>query len=569
MTARHGATGAGTATEGQKASRCAPNVRYSPIMSTPGNITMSAVATEQLRRIESVTDAALAHLDVEDLLVELLDRVRELLQVDTAAVLLLDPSSQELVATAARGLEEQSRRGLRIPLGKGFAGRVAAERQPVVIEQVDHTNVFNPVLREKGVRSLLGVPLITGGTVIGVMHVGTLTTRRFTEEDVKLLQLVADRVALATRTRLSEVERAAAAALQRSLLPARLPVVPGLELAARYVPGEEGGVGGDWYDVFTLPSGWLCIVIGDVVGRGLGSAIAMGRLRSALRSYALLGGDPSEVLGRLDRKVQHFEPGVMATVLYAMFEPSFERLHLSSAGHPPPVLALPGQPVTLLDVPSDPPLGVHFGLRRRTSTIEVPPGALICFYTDGLVESRGSSLDAGLERLRGSVVAGPVDLVCAAVMAGLVGGDAPGDDVAVLAVRRQDSGETGPLDLVVPALPWSLRDIRVAVRRWLSAVGAASGTVADLLVAIGEAATNAVEHAYGPGGGTVAVHLELQAPDVVATVRDTGRWRPPRGENRGWGTLFMQGLSDEVRIDHGPTGTDVVIRRSLAEQQPR
>ena len=116
-----------------------------------------------MRRFEAVTDAGLAHLDVDELLEELLDRVRELLEVDTAAVLLLDPSSRYLVATAARGLEEEVRQGVRIPIGKGFAGRIAAEKRAVIIEQVDHSNVLNPILREKGIPSLLGVPLVVGG----------------------------------------------------------------------------------------------------------------------------------------------------------------------------------------------------------------------------------------------------------------------------------------------------------------------------------------------------------------------------------------------------------------------
>lgn len=546
-------------------------------MPTPDEPSHVPVADDdRLRRIESVTDAALAHLDVEDLLVELLDRVRELLEVETATVLLLDSSSQQLVVTAARGIQAAFRRGIHIPVGKGFAGRIAAEKQPVIIERVDHANMLSPILREHGVCSLLGVPMLSSGTVIGVLHVGTLVPRRFTDDDVRLLQIVADRVAFATQSRRAAVERAAAAVLQRSLLPARLPVVPGLELAARYVPAENGGVGGDWYDVFILPSGWLCIVIGDVVGRGSGAADVMGRLRSALRAYALLGGDPVEVLGRVDRQVQHFEPETMATVLLAMFEPSFERLHLCSAGHPPPVLALPGRPAALLDVPSNHPVGVPGGRRRRATAVTVPPGALLCFYTDGLVERRDTPLDASLGRLCESVVAGPVNSVCTDVMTRLIGDDPPGDDVAVLAVRRQDSGEIGPLDLVVPALPWSLRDIRVAVRHWLSAVGAAPRVIADLLIAVGEACSNAVEHAYGPDGGTVTVHIELQLPDVLATVRDTGRWRPLRGqdrgrevvpmEERGRGMLFMRDCSDDLRVDHGPTGTSVVIRRRLAEE---
>lgn len=540
------------------------NVGYALLVAMPGGPgNPSTAAEEQLRRIGSMTDAAPAHVDVEALLVELLDQVRELLGADTATVLLLDPSSDELVVTVAVGLETAVRQGIRIPMGKGFAGRVAAEQHPVIIEQVDESNVLYSVFAEHGICSLLGVPLLSSGAVIGVVHVGTLVPHRFGDDDATLLQMAAERIVSATLSRRSAVERAAAAVLQRSLLPGRLPVVPGLELAAHYVPAGRDGIGGDWYDVFTLPSGWLCIVIGDVVGRGLVAADVMGRLRNALRCYALLGGDPAEVLGRLDQQVAHFAPETMATVLLAMFEPSFARVHLSSAGHPPPLLALPDQPAVLLDVPCDYPVGVSGGLHRRETTIKVPPGGLICFYTDGVVDSRGVSLDVGLERLRKLVKTGPVDALCRKVVAQLVNAEPPGDDAAVLAVRRQDSGDVGPLDLVLPALPWSLRDIRLAVRRWLSAVGASPRAVADLLVAIGEACSNAIEHAYGPGGGSVRVHLELQSPDVLATIRDTGRWRAPYREDGGRGTLFMRDCSDDLRIDHGSTGTNVVIRRRL------
>lgn len=540
------------------------DVGYALLVVTPGEPgNASTAADEQLRRIASMTDAALAHVDVEALLIELLDQVRELLGADTATVLLLDPSSEELVVTVALGLETAVRQGIRIPMGKGFAGRVAAEQQPVIIEEVDESNVLYSVLAEHGICSLLGVPLLSSGTVIGVVHVGTRVPHRFDDDDARLLQVAAERIVCATLSRRSAVERAAAAVFQHSLLPARLPVVPGLELAAHYVPAGRDGIGGDWYDVFTLPSGWLCVVIGDVVGRGLVAADVMGRLRNALRCYALLGGDPAEVLGRLDQQVAHFEPETMATVLLAMFEPSFARLHLSSAGHPPPLLALPDQPAVLLDVPCDYPVGVSGGLRRRETTITLPPGGLICFYTDGVVDSRGVSLDVGLERLRKLVEIGPVDVLCRKVVAHLVNAELPGDDAAVLAIRRQDSGDVGPLDLVLPALPWALRDIRLAVRRWLSAVGASPRAVADLLVAIGEACSNAIEHAYGPGGGSVTLHLELQSPDVLATIHDTGRWRAPYREDGGRGTVFMRDCSDDLRIDHGPTGTNVVIRRRL------
>ena len=151
----------------------------------------------RLERLEAVTDAALGYLELDELLAELLARTRELLDTDTAVVLLLDEQENELVARAAVGLEEEVEQGIRIPVGAGFAGRVAAERHPIMLDDVEHADVVNPILREKGVRSLLGAPLIVADTVLGVIHVGTLEPRLFTPDDQKLLELVASRAALA------------------------------------------------------------------------------------------------------------------------------------------------------------------------------------------------------------------------------------------------------------------------------------------------------------------------------------------------------------------------------------
>lgn len=539
-------------------------------VSTPRR-SASHSAEDRLERIRSVTDSALAHLDADDLLVELLDRVREILNADTAAVLLLRESSRELVATAARGLEEEVRQDTRIPLGKGFAGRIAAEKQPVALTDVAADDVVNPILRKKGIRSLLGVPLLVDGRVTGVLHVGTLTPRRFTDEDVELLQLVGDRVALTVQARAVRADRTAGVALQRSLVPERLPRIPGLELASRYVPAENGGVGGDWYDLFTVPSGHVCITVGDVVGRGLRAAVVMGRLRSTVRAYALEVVDPPEVLQRVDRKLQHFEASQMATVLFAVLDPSLQHIRISLAGHPAPVMVRPGEAAHLLDLPVDPPLGVGRRLERRGSTVELTPGALLCFFTDGLVERRSVPLDQRLRQLTDCVTADPPDQVCRTVMAHLVASDATGDDIAVLALRRQGQGAIRPLHLEVPAAPGSLGDVRAAVRRWLSATAAQPDDITDLLLATGEACSNAVEHAYGAVGGTMTVHLELDpaSPDVVvATIRDSGQWRAPRGENRGRGLRLMELSSDEVTIERGPSGTAVTIRRRLGGDGP-
>ncbi len=404
-------------------------------------------AEERLRVIQSVTDAALAHLDVESLLDELLERVRDVLNVDTAAVLLLEPNAAYLVATAARGIEEEVVQGVRIPVGRGFAGRIAAEKRAVILDHVDHTTVMNPILRDRGIKSMLGVPLLSAGDVLGVLHVGTLTPREFTDEDVGLLQLVADRIALATQARLSETDRSAAVALQHSLMPGRLPLVSGIEFGARYVPGEAEGVGGDWYDVFTLPSGAMCVVMGDVVGRGLRAAVVMGRLRSTLRAYALTTDDPSTILGLVDRKLQHFEPGEMATAMLAVLDVNQNVLHISSAGHPAPILANPDGVAEVLELPIDPPLGVRLAHPRRTTSIALPRGSVLCLYTDGLVERRTVPLDDRLEMLMSAVRVDNPENVCASVMGSLVGSDAPSDDIALLVVRIPDEGPGLPLEL--------------------------------------------------------------------------------------------------------------------------
>lgn len=391
---------------------------------------------DRLVRAAEITGPALARFNVQEVLDDLLGGVRHLLGTDTAAVLLLSSRSGQLVATAASGLEEEVRLGTRIPVGAGFAGRIAAEKRPVILDNVRASDVVNPLLLEKGIRSLLGVPLLAGGAILGVLHVGSLTARDFTLDDVQLLEIVAERVALALRLRLIEMEQAAA--LQQSLLPEQLPVRSGLEFAAQYVPSEGGGgVGGDWYDVFPLASGGLGLVIGDVVGRGLNAALVMGRLRSALRACALDGDPPATVLDRLDRDMQQFEPGLMATVLYATLDGSAQRLHIATAGHPLPMLAYPGAGGAVqIDIPIDPPIGVTGRGFRRTSVVDLPDGAIVFFYTDGLIESRSMSIDVGLRKLKALVTPMPAASLCATTVTHLIGADPPGDDVTVLAMRR-------------------------------------------------------------------------------------------------------------------------------------
>ncbi|AUI63868.1 PP2C family protein-serine/threonine phosphatase [Amycolatopsis sp. BJA-103] len=397
----------------------------------------TSTADDRLRVLEAITDTALGHLDPERVMATILGRVREVLGVDTATVLRHEPEAQQLHAIAASGIEEEVFQDVRIAVGAGFAGRVAAERRPVILDHVDETTVVNALLRERGLRTLLGVPMVAGDELIGVLHVGSTTPREFPEADVDLLRLVAARLALALQIDNSATDRAAAAALQRSLLPGRLPAVAGMKFSARYVPGTEPGVGGDWYDLFPLPGDRLGVVMGDVAGHGLNAAVIMGRLRSALRAYALESDDPAEVLSKLDRKVHHFEPGALATVVYGLVPASRDSVAISLAGHLPPVLAVPGRPSVFVEVPVDPPIGVT-GLTRRRTVIELPPGGVLAFYTDGLVERRDRLIDVGLQRLAGVITPELPGVVCARVMAALVGSRPAQDDIALLVARRDE-----------------------------------------------------------------------------------------------------------------------------------
>jgi putative methionine-R-sulfoxide reductase with GAF domain len=400
-------------------------------------------ADERLRRISAVTDAALPGLREDELFAELLERVRVLLGADIAAIMLLDPETEQLVTVAAIGLEQEARQGFRVDIGAGFTGRVAATRTPVIIDNVGPNTVLSQVLRDTGAKTLLGVPMVVGADLVGVLHLGTLTPRHFSEQDVALLQLVADRAALAGQLRQSRADRSAALALQRDLLPSRLPQVERLDLAARYLPGHDLGVGGDWFDLFVLPSGHLGTVVGDVSGHGLRAAVVMGRLRSALRAYAMEWDDPAEVLTRLDRKIRHFEAGSLATIIYAMISPGHDQIAISSAGHLPPVIVAPDDESRLLTLPADLPVGVGESPPRRATVVDVRPGTTVVLYTDGLVERRGEVIDEGLARLRRLVRPAPAEVVCSDIVAGM-DVSAVDDDIALVVMRVNENPVAHP-----------------------------------------------------------------------------------------------------------------------------
>jgi serine phosphatase RsbU (regulator of sigma subunit)/anti-sigma regulatory factor (Ser/Thr protein kinase) len=532
-----------------------------------GTTAPSKPPADQLEALKQVTEATLAHMDLDDLLEELLGRVTGILGTDTAAVLLVEDDGKTLAARAARGLEEEVERGFRLPIGEGFAGRVAATREPVAIPDLEDSEieVVNPLMREKGVRSLLGVPLIVEGRLTGVLHVGTLSPREWSDSDVDLLQAVADRVGLAIDHARMAAQHRISKTLQRSLLPTSLPSLPGLALAARYMPAaSDTDVGGDWYDVIELGHEKVGLAIGDVAGRGLMAATFMGQLRSAVRAYAVDGGDPATVLSKLAHFVE-VQGGTMATVLYATLDLATLELAFARAGHPYPLIIRGDGTTTFLTADGGPPIGSSARVIFEESRASLRPGDTLLLYTDGLIERRGQRLSDGEARLAAAAAAAPggIQAKCTEIIDRMTEGDEFNDDIAVLGV--QAVGLSAALDVVIPAKPRELAGVRHLLRRWLFDHGAGDDDCSAFAIAVTEACANAIEHAYGPGEAAVQIRASMAGEVVTVTVADYGNWRDPRGSdgNRRRGITLMGQFMDDVQFAKLDEGTTVQLRRRL------
>jgi anti-sigma regulatory factor (Ser/Thr protein kinase) len=357
--------------------------------------------------------------------------------------------------------------------------------------------------------------------------------------------------------------------LQRSLLPDRLPRLPGLEVAARYAPAaSESEVGGDWYDVIAMPGGRVGLVMGDVAGKGLAAASMVGRLRSAMRAYALEDHAPADVVDRLNQLVwSEVEDGHMTTMVYVVFDPLEGRITWVNAGHLPPLAVTSDGMARFLDGPSSVPLGVMSYPAYESAEAEMPLGGTILLYTDGLVERPGELLDHGLDRLatavRGQRI-GPQKL-CDHVLEQLVPAAGASDDVALLALCSPPL--TDRIQLELGSEPGELAALRALLRRWLRHGEGDDTEIAEILTATGEAAANAIEHGGSISGGPpFEVVGRLDDGEVEIVVSDSGGWRERQSSDGGRGLVLMRALMDSVDVDAGPDGTTVRMRRRLAGQ---
>jgi PAS domain S-box-containing protein len=389
---------------------------------------------------------------------------------------------------------------------------VTGAGDPAFVSSAGGNPAWAAAIRRFGIHSALAVPIRARGVTLGV---ATFLRGRhpdpFEPDDVLLAEELTARAALSLdNARRYTRERATALALQRSLLPQRLPAQSAVEVASRYLPaGAQADVGGDWFDVIPLSGARVALVVGDVVGHGIHASATMGRLRTAVRTLADVDLPPGELLARLDDQLSRIsveadagtgddaDSEVGATCVYAVYDPVSRRCCLARAGHPMPALVTPDGAVRFLDLPADPPLGLG-GLTFESTEIELPVGSILALYTDGLIESRDRDIDIGLERLRDALThrAASLEATCDTVLQAVLP-DCPADDVALLLARTHALSEARVATWDLSADPAVVPGTRKQVAMRLTGWGLDNAAFITELI-VGELLTNAIRHAKTP-----------------------------------------------------------------------
>jgi PAS domain S-box-containing protein len=423
-----------------------------------------SAAALRTARLQQATSMLAEALDVEQVVEVITEVGRTAIGALRSAVALLDEDRLRLRVVNPDGLapvgpdSADSRLTLDSP---SVMTRAIATRRPVLIADPEELRRhFEADAAEAGTdgwieetgdeRSWVGLPLLAAGAPLGALRFSFNRPRRITEEERVFLEALAGQCALAVeRAEMYEREHNAAVTLQRSLLPDKLPDVPGLALDARYLPVTRNmEIGGDWYDVFRLADHRLAVTIGDVMGKGLQAAAGMGRVRNALRALALTDPRPAAVLSGLDRLFSATElEEQVTTVSYLVIDPETGEGQAGNAGHLPTLLLTPGALPVLDQAEAGTPLG--WPSPRKQHAFRLPPGSTAVFYSDGLVENRVRGLDAGLDEMVRVAASAPEDLLSAPgrllqyLLDHMLAGHEQDDDVTVLVMHVPASQAPG------------------------------------------------------------------------------------------------------------------------------
>jgi PAS domain S-box-containing protein len=410
------------------------------------------------------------------------------------------------------------------------------------------------------------VAALTGGGDVA-LWLELRVPRRVSAEDRLLVTVLVGHLGLAIQhVRQFEAARETSLTLQHAMLaPTELP--PGF--AVRYEPAVSPlEIGGDWYDVLRLGDHRIGIIVGDCVGRGLSAAAVMGQLRSSARALLLTGAEPAMLLEELDAVAELIPDAFCTTVFLAVLDTESGEFCYSCAGHLPAVLAAPHSEPTLISNARSVPLAVQRKASRPQASVVLPPGSTLMLYTDGLVERREVSIDEGIARVSATVAGGmnlTVDAIADAVLAEMAPPTGYDDDIAIVIYRHPYV----PLTIEMAAAAEQLSDVRHQFGAWMRAAAVPEGTIADIILAVNEAAANSIEHAYrGHKPGVVRIEAENDGARIHVRIIDNGSWKPARADPdiRGRGLLLIRALSDWLEMDCTSSGTTVNMIFHLPDQ---
>ncbi|HZA08941.1 SpoIIE family protein phosphatase [Mycobacterium sp.] len=431
----------------------------------------------------------------------------------------------------------------------------ARHRLPLTVEPVD-------MVGDPG--KSCGMMAVLSGTGDVGLWLEHRMPRRVSTEDRLLVNAVVGHLSLAMQhVRQFETARETSLTLQRAMLPpAACP--PGFTV--RYEPAVPPlEIGGDWYDVLPVGDNRICVIVGDCVGRGLSAAAVMGQLRSSARALLLTGAEPAVALDQLDSTAALIPDALCTTVFLAIIDTETRVVQYSSAGHPPAVLATPQWGTKLLDAARSVPLAVHRDHPRPQASHVLPFGSTLMLFTDGLVERRDSSIDEGIARAA-EILLGtsglPLDAVADVVVSELAPEGGYDDDVAIVVCRPQHAA----LRIEHDATPDRLIDVRHRLAAWLREAAVSDPVTADIVLAVNEACTNSVEHAYRRREpGKIRVEAENRGTEIRIRVVDSGFWKAPAADpgTRGRGLPLIKALSDQGVLDGTPEGTTIDMRFRL------
>ena len=397
------------------------------------------------------------------------------------------------------------------------------------------------------------------------------TPRWVSAEDRLLVTVLTGHLSLAMQhVRQFESARETSLTLQRAMLP---PVEPPPGFVVRYEPAVPPlEIGGDWYDVLPIGDSRIGIVVGDCVGRGLPAAAVMGQLRSSARALLINGAQPARLLEQLDSAASLIPNAYCTTVFLAILDTESGVLQYSNAGHMPPLLvgAEPGSGSIVFTDARSVPLAVCLDEPRPQASQVLPPGSTLMLYTDGLVERKYESIDDGINRAADVLVRTidfPLDTIADTMLRDLAPAGGYDDDVAMVIFRRLPA----PLRIESSSTADQLAHVRRRLSAWLRAAGVPAAQAGDIVLAVSEACTNCVEHAYrGHNVGSMLTEVEVVGDEIRARITDSGSWKPPAVNpgNSGRGLVLMRAISDSMEMDTTPTGTTVDISFRLPARAP-